>query len=324
MKKIISLSLVSIMLVMSLVSFATNKNKETIEVTKQDDRLNNVVIENTKIKNLKTGEIVKIEDEKVDILFGDIVKTIKVKNAKDFLKGQKVKLLENQDGNQLVHFLDTSNVSFNNNGKLIEKEIIIDGETLKLDVSPKSINGNMMLPIRKPLEKLGYKVKWNNEKRQVDIIKGPHFTSIKIGENRYFKNKMAHISLSKEPIIVDSKTLLPAEFFYTILGLNLEINNGNISINKPNEDMKASSMAIKSGYIEEINFGKEGKASIVITKKLDSDKLSDKIIIHTHKDKTYFNAEIKKGKFIKVITPPIMTMSIPGQTSGVIIYSNKK
>ena len=322
MKKIISLSLVSIILIMSLGSFATQKTNETIEVTKQGDKLDNVVISDTKIKNLKVGKIVKIEDEEVDILFGDIVKTVKVKNAKDFLKGQMIQLLENQDENRLVHFLDTSNVSFNNNGKLIEKEIIIDGETLKLQVSPKSINGNMMLPIREPLEKLGYKVKWNNEKRQVDIIKGPHFTSIKIGENKYFKNKMAHISLSTEPVIVDSKTLVPAEFFYTILGLNLEINNGNISINEPNKDIKAPVMDIKSGYVEEINFGKEGKASIVITKKLDSDKLSDKIIIHTHKEKTYFNTKIKQGKLIKVITPPIMTMSIPGQTSGIILYSN--
>jgi hypothetical protein len=43
-------------------------------------------------------------------------------------------------------------------------------------------------------------------------------------------------------------------------------------------------------------------------------------VINVSSATTIFNKSIKKGEFIHVIAKPMMTMSIPGQTPGVVIY----
>ncbi|MCK8060763.1 MULTISPECIES: protease inhibitor I42 family protein [unclassified Fusibacter] len=181
------------------------------------------------------------------------------------------------------------------------------------DVPVQLIDGIMMIPLRSTLEEMGYEVKWNGETSSVEILKGAQWTSIKIGVNAYFKNRMAQSPLSAAPVIVDGRTLVPAEFFNVILSKGLIIEEGNLKLND-------REMALHSGYVKEIKYDETGMMSITLTSDMDSDDIMLQTIIHTSPAYTFMNKKVVEGEFIHVISPMMMTMSIPGQTSGYIIY----
>lgn len=186
-------------------------------------------------------------------------------------------------------------------------------EVIKYDVTPQRIKGVTMIPLRATLEKMGYDVAWNGKTGSVEISKGAQWTSMKINNNSYFKNKMAPINLSCAPIIIEGRTLVPAEFFNLILDKGLLIENGDLKIN----DFET---AIHSGYIKDIVDDGAGNVSITLTPDMASNDMLDYTIIHTSDATTYYNHEIKKGEYVNAICNMAMTMSIPGQTSGYIIY----
>ncbi|PAB58389.1 copper amine oxidase N-terminal domain-containing protein [Anaeromicrobium sediminis] len=184
---------------------------------------------------------------------------------------------------------------------------------VKFEANAQEIDGVMMVPLRSTLEKAGYTLKWHEDTHSVDISKGNQWTNIKIGKNLYFFNRVAPFQLSKEPVIIDGRTLVPAEFFNAILNLGLEIIDGKLIIS---DEM----VAVHRGYVQEIKNDENGNMSITISSQEVPKDEFDKKIIHLSSDNTYVNTKVEKGLFVNVITPPIMTMSIPAQTSGVIVY----
>jgi hypothetical protein len=124
---------------------------------------------------------------------------------------------------------------------------------------------------------------------------------------------MAHQPLSHAPIIIEGSTYIPVEFLNVILDLGLSVESGNLTVTE-------NQMAIHSGYIQKIDYNADGKISITLSSKEMPDTLSDLTIIHASTNTTYFNNTLKEGKLIHVISPPIMTMSLPGQTAGIVIY----
>lgn len=258
------------------------------------------------------GQIKAIQGEQYDILTGDVVQTYQVLNSdRNFVEDQFIKGYANENGTYLMPTINTSNKKYNSFGTLIEKNIIINEKSLEKNSAV--INGNLMVPLRETLETLGYDIKWNNDTRRVDIHKLNQWTSVKINENSYFKNKMAPQPLSHAPIIIDGSTYIPVEFLNVILDLGLSIDDGHLTVSE-------NDMAIHSGYIQKINYKANGNVSITLSSKEMPDNLSDLTIIHASTDTTYFNTSLEHGQFIHVISPPIMTMSLPGQTSGVVIY----
>ena len=195
-------------------------------------------------------------------------------------------------GNRLVNYMD---------------------EKVVFDVGPMEIDGITMIPLRATLEKMGFTVEWNEEGKTVEMTKGAQWTSIKIGENSYFKNRMAPEPLSRAPIIVDGRTLVPAEFFSEILSKALVIEDGVLSFNE-------DEATIYSGFIKEIRENEKGDMSLTISPDLSEDDYTQDLIIHTSKDNTIFNHLIKEGVFIRVVTAKFMTLSLPGQTFGYLVY----
>jgi hypothetical protein len=191
--------------------------------------------------------------------------------------------------------------------------VYYNDEIIESDVKTQVIDGVTMIPLRSTAEKMGYEVIWNDETRSVEIKQDAQWTSIKIDENAYFKNKMAPSQLSAAPVIVDSRTLVPAEFFSVILSKGLMIDEGNLKLND-------NEMFIHSGYVKDINYDEAGNMSITLTTDMESDDIILQTIIHTSKEYTYFNKEVVEGEYINVVSSMIMTTSMPGQTSGYIIY----
>jgi len=88
---------------------------------------------------------------------------------------------------------------------------------------------------------------------------------------------------------------------------------GNLTLND-------NEMVTHSGYVKEINYDETGTMSITLTTDMESDDIMLQTIIHTSKAYTYINKEVVEGEFINIISSMIMTMSVPGQTSGYVIY----
>ena len=191
-------------------------------------------------------------------------------------------------------------------------EIWLEGSKAEIE-NPIVVNEIFMVPIKPILDKLGYTVKWDGEKRSVDIFKGVHFTSLKIGENSYFKHKMAPKELSAEPIIYNNRTYVPIEFIGDILGICIEIDENRIVFSE-------NLIALHSGYIQSIDFLDKDNTRITLSSKEKSEGIEDQIIINISKENTIINKKMEIGKYINTISPPFMTMSIPGQTGAYIIY----
>jgi len=176
------------------------------------------------------------------------------------------------------------------------------------------LDGVTMIPLREVLESMDFKINWNSEKSIVEINKGAQWTSLKIGENAYFKNKMASQPLSKEPIIINDKTFVPIEFLNEILNISILIEENNITFE---EQM----MSKHSGYIQEIRLNEGGDiVSITISSEIESKGFEDQVILNVSKNNTIIQKKLEKGKMINAITKPMMTMSLPGQTPAVVIY----
>ncbi|MCK8060727.1 MULTISPECIES: stalk domain-containing protein [unclassified Fusibacter] len=193
------------------------------------------------------------------------------------------------------------------------KDVFYKEEKIVSDVDAQIIDGVVMVPLRSTLEKMGYKVTWNQETRRVEIQQGAQWTSVGIGENAYFKNRMAPAPLSAAPVIVNGRTLVPAEFFSVILGKNLMVESGNLSF----DDQEA---VIHSGYVKEISTDETGMTTITLTSDMDSDDIMLQTIIHTSKAFTFYQKEVIVGDFVSVVSAMFMTMSIPGQTSGYLVF----
>lgn len=195
---------------------------------------------------------------------------------------------------------------------LTEYSILVEDQSVQFDVQPQLIGGKLMLPLRSTLEKMDYLITWNNEEKSIELSKGVNFTKVFIGKNSYFKHKMASFSLSSEPLIVDGRTLVPIEFFHEVLNIYFEIENSQITF-YPNEDV--DTLVTHMGYVSKIN-----ETERTVEYHISNDKDNEvHLIIHTTKE-TIFQNTVKEGDFIKILSPPIMLLSYPGQTGALVIY----
>ncbi|MBN2795826.1 MAG: protease inhibitor I42 family protein [Clostridia bacterium] len=189
--------------------------------------------------------------------------------------------------------------------------ITINDVVLDLDVNMQVIDGVTMVPVAETLRALGYEVIWHEETQTVEILKGAQWTTITIGKNAYFKNRMAPSELSMAPVIVDNRTLVPAEFFSVMLGLGVVVDSAQLEIN-------AYANGFYEGYVLDITYDETGTMTISLGSE-ETQEMAD-VIIHTSNAYTYKQVEIVKGEYVHVVAASFATMSIPPQTSAYVIY----
>lgn len=96
------------------------------------------------------------------------------------------------------------------------KEFILENEFVKV------IDGVKMIPLRLVAENLGYELTWNQESKSAELVKGPQWTSVTIGQDRYNFAKML-VELGTAPVLVDSKTYVPMNFIEEILKAKVDV-----------------------------------------------------------------------------------------------------
>lgn len=234
----------------------------------------------------------------------DGVSTIKFDHSQAFNPDSSVKVIDilvYKNGDKV--FVEENQIVTIAND-LVPELYVEDNKTIE-------VGGVTMVVLADTLRDLGFEVKWIEASKSVELSKGAKWTSITIGENAYFKNRMAARPLSAAPIIKDGKTYVPAEFFSVILDLGLDIEEGNITFNE-------YQMGSYTGYIKDININDKGTVSLSIVYDLESD-MAD-VIVHTSPDMTFVQGNVKEGDMVSIVSSMVTTMSLPPQTAGYIIY----
>lgn len=191
--------------------------------------------------------------------------------------------------------------------------LIYDDKEIISDVNAQLVDGTMMVPLRSVLEAMGYEVSWDGSTRTVEMKKGAIWTSVKIDENAYFKNRMAARPLSKAPIIIDGRTLVPAEFFVEVIGKTINVENGNITFS----DLEP---VTHSGFIKKMDYDETGTMTLVLVENMADEGFETQVIVHTSNAYTYIQNEIVIGDKVIVASPMMMTASMPPQTSAYLVY----
>ncbi len=87
--------------------------------------------------------------------------------------------------------------------------------------------GIKMLPLRNICEFFNYVVKWNGT--IIEVSREGFFSTMNLGENKYFKGRLPARTLEVAPENKDGITYVPISFYSEILGLAYSIDaNGNI------------------------------------------------------------------------------------------------
>lgn len=102
----------------------------------------------------------------------------------------------------------------------------VDGKTQTMDVSPVSLSGRTMLPIRFAADPIGAATVWNGTERKVTINLGNKEIQLWIGSNSALINGVSTPIDSEnpdvKPIIMNDRTMLPMRFVTENLGCSVE------------------------------------------------------------------------------------------------------
>lgn len=109
-------------------------------------------------------------------------------------------------------------------------KVTIDGVTVEFDVPPQIIDGRTLVPMRKIFECLGAQVSWIESDRSIIAIKGETIIgmtidSAKMVVTNLISTKTQTVTLDVPPVIVDSRTLVPARAISESLGLKVDWDN---------------------------------------------------------------------------------------------------
>ena len=95
-----------------------------------------------------------------------------------------------------------------------ETKIIIEGLEIETIINEDNV---VMIPLRKAVEQLGYKVIWNAEAQSIYMTRDKQSALAKIGDTVYVANDKIPYILEAPPVIIDNTTYVPLSFLETIL-----------------------------------------------------------------------------------------------------------
>jgi len=142
---------------------------------------------------------------------------------------EKIVVIENKEYVVEDSVLEHENAVSELGIKILNKIYINDEEISLENEIFENQAGIKMLPLRQIAEALGYEVTWDNEAKRAELVKGPHYTAVTIGEDNYNFARML-VSLGTAPVLKDSRTFVPYDFLQEVLKVNVEIIDGVINI----------------------------------------------------------------------------------------------
>lgn len=181
------------------------------------------------------------------------------------------------------------------NGLPIVNQKIADGDTV-------------MIPLREVAERLGYTVVWNESDSSIDVSRGDYTLRLKIDENTMCKEEDMIVTLDKKPMLVDdSITYVPLSFIGDAIdGRTSVLGDGSVEIIELRE-VAVTEILEDNAFM--VNDSMIGEVMV---------RISDETTITKNGETADFQ-DIAKDMTINILYSPAMTMSLPPQTTAVII-----
>lgn len=108
-------------------------------------------------------------------------------------------------------------------------KVILDGETLDFDVPPAIINDRTMVPMRAIFEALGAEVGWEPSSKTISAVKDNTLVVAIVGDENINVNGEWK-TMDVAPVIIDSRTLVPARFVSEALGCDVVWDNNERAV----------------------------------------------------------------------------------------------
>jgi len=111
--------------------------------------------------------------------------------------------------------------------------VYLNGNLVKTDVPPETVNGRTMVPLRVISENLGAEVSWEAAAKKVTITKGDTTLILQIGENvsqKITPSGSTDIKIDAAPYIKDGRVLAPLRYLSESMGLNVAWDEAERSV----------------------------------------------------------------------------------------------
>ena len=102
-----------------------------------------------------------------------------------------------------------------------EISLVINGEPASFDVTPQSIQGRTMVPLRGIFEALGATVTWDAQTKQITAVKENTTIRLTLDNTTAYINDSAQ-TLDAAPLLYEGSTLVPARFVAEALGATVD------------------------------------------------------------------------------------------------------
>ena len=107
--------------------------------------------------------------------------------------------------------------------------VTVDGQVVNFDVQPRLIGGRTMVPLRAIFEALGATVEWDEESQTVTAYNEAYIVKCTIDSNTMYINNEAK-SIDVAPMMIDSRTLVPARFVAEAFNCNVNWDDNNFVV----------------------------------------------------------------------------------------------
>lgn len=102
-------------------------------------------------------------------------------------------------------------------------KVVIDGNTLQMDVAPQIINDRTQVPLRAIFEALDAEVLWDGDLQKITGTKGSTKIVLFVGNDTAMIGD-SETKLDSPPVIINSRTLVPVRFISEALGCKVDWN----------------------------------------------------------------------------------------------------
>lgn len=181
-----------------------------------------------------------------------------------------------------------------------EKAIIVNGQKIEADYLEDG--ENIMIPVRKVCEALGFTVTWDSETNGVVVEKMPQYCTFNIYEDGYTFARTAPIMLGSKPVVKDCVTYVPVAFAGEIIPCDTKVENGVITITMEDKKDPATVM-----YLSQT----EGMLAVY-------DALQGEVLVNVpaDADPDGIVATLTAGQMLDIVYDEFMTLSLPPITNA--------
>ncbi|MCI5893518.1 MAG: copper amine oxidase N-terminal domain-containing protein [Clostridiales bacterium] len=176
-------------------------------------------------------------------------------------------------------------------------------------------DGHKMFPVRYVFENLGYEVTWVEDSEKIQLNRGAVEIGMYIGQDSYYFAKTMPAPLGAAPTLIDGETTYaPVELLTEIAKVKvIDNNDGTILVVDPAEvSFQGMDIDDRNNTRLTVNDIRMGEVIVYVTEDTE-------ITVNGEKGSIEDLNSLESGQTFKIGYSPVMTMSLPPQTTALTI-----